>query len=802
MEPDASPSELMFTWVSKKVGVMLRAPLHWEVKDLQLEVGATLPGLTPCIIFYDRYGYILPNDTAQPASGEEGFSGEGVLELSPRSISIVVQDLTAPTTLRDLCKSCLKAALTTENVKEVDGNDSIREINVGKKTQTALTLCGRPAFRFSYSAHGSEWEGSHVFGTVDGDRAVIVTLKTTSEDVYESLPGYTDTLLEPHLKAAGNFALFPPEAQPEVSEDDKLFDRAQASGMVAKWELGVLSYRNATAAIAFRLPAYPLQFKLGSSIIMANARQNIFNVTIVLKVLPPADPSADDDLDHITRTQQPVEISLGIDIEDIVRAHRSTIMSAAEYGSTKLKAIMSEFTNTKPSGAPLTNYIGNRSGVSYLWTGHLSTAMSSKFYKAMCCVTLSSNKGIVVSYFTRTGQGLFDMNLHIMQDLLKDIYFIPEREADGDFSLPDAVSVRLMNAGDFEPTFTNKPAQMNRYVYLAGCSTNGEVAGFDGAPMKITADGARAEEEAPVETSRRKKDRGKNKTAAAVVEEEADSLIDVSDVAWIQRAFNTYDEYPDDVAKAEGDGEAGADPDAPPAAAGEGGEADEGAPHAEDGAADPASPAAGTEGVDEAGGDGDDDGQEEAGFGDPEGGGVPGEEREDPTSPAGALSPQSAQTDGEEGDEVTGVSLYQIYQKACARRGVKPNSRFSLILPQDSLYDHSLHDLDLSLSYFGKGFAAVVYLFKFTPNLHTIAFNNMSLTNDDVATLCAACLHLPNLRALELAHNPHISLASARPLLNLAKRMPTLRRVDLTETAMGPDVVGLIRAELQKNELG
>ncbi|KAJ9438810.1 hypothetical protein DIPPA_11731 [Diplonema papillatum] len=520
-----------------------------------------------------------------------------------------------------------------------------------------------------------------------------------------------------------------------------------------------------------------------------------------------------------------------------------------------MKQVMAEYANTKPSGVPLTSTIGKRSGVSYLWTGSTSSQVGSVFCKSLCCATLSGNTGVVVSYWTRSGQGWFDMNLHIMQELLKDVHFISEREAMRHSPASGGMqTVRLRTERDFADSFakdrngeqpSKADTQVPHYVFLASCSTDGEPPDTHGIGEVIRPYGCiETGMLAADTTSKEKSPRSSTRSASPLqdAEEKPATLLDVSDIPWIaaraaSRALAaTRAENREGEEEEAAPGEAvcqhppDAAPPSPSTASGEQAAADAGAldvlPPAPDQAA-----GAETQGEEETA-DGAQSGKVDdlaSPPNDSSGGarqveedvsGFNGASREEHGSrpEQAVVELPGVDEGGADGEVDWGVvrgwsdaefdgwarasGIRQVYAGACLRLGLKPNSRFLSRLPGDRARSRAITELDLSLNYFGKAFAAVAALLQYLPSLARLTLNDVSLTNDDVGRLCAACQGLPALAEISLQKNPKVSLASSRALLHLVKANRGLTKVDLRGTDIGPDVCKLVEEQARKNAEG
>ena len=744
-----------YKWESRSAGLSLRVPLHFEVKDRHVEVGASLPlWEPPAVVFFDKWGEAAAKETEE----------DEVSHVLPRTVAISSRPNPEGLTLKQFCRATLLEILQLRAIAEIDGETDLHRISVGEQLNQECSIDGRPVFvtRFSYAVgQGKDWSGYVLIGCVSKmGSLVLVSVRCRSHDVYPTLYEYAVQCLSRTLSGL------------EASVADPNFirhpQRAALSNSIA--DKGEITYRNANVAFEFSLPAYPLSLQIGKSILQSTTAHLIFSMLITIRMTPPEVGGAPEENGsaYETSSQQLVEACLGVDIEDVTKARHASILSTAEYGALKIRSTMSEFTNTKPSGTPLTNFIGNRSGVSYLWTGSLSGAVSSRFCKCMSCVTLNSNKGVAVSYFTKTGQGLFDMNLHLLQDLLKDIYFIPEGEADGPFNGDDVMSIRLQNAEDFATSFGGETAMngnpaksVARYVFLAKSSTNGVVAanGTQFVPICDQPDTDTSD------TTRRKKKRNNEKDVS-----DADDFIDVSGIAHLRieerPPSSASEDNPDSVNDAaESPKNLSKEPHLSP-------KADDASPQC--------SPAASVHNVSEVLSD---------------------TQQMDPVSPTSAppLSPQSLSGGAANGavyvgDE--GVSLRRVYALNCSKRGAKPNSRLLSVLPSEAASSPS-EVLDLSLNYFGKFFDTALYLFKFFPKVAFLILDDMNLTNADVKLLSAACEQLPALCSLSLKNNVDVSLASSKALLCAIKNCPNLVEMHLEGTSLGKDVIGLLAVEMQ-----
>ena len=821
--PDELAEEFTYTWRSAMHGISLRVPLHFAILDAHSEDrGCALPSFAPAVVFHDKWGELqrLSLVGEEGAEREEddggvggvGAGGDGVLHVMPRTVSLSVRENTEGWDLAEFCRHALRDVLSVPTVTEVDGETDLHRIPVRSKLVAAGAggLGDGPSFEFSFCspAPGGAWAGCRVLGccmeAAASSRLVLMCIRSFSEDVYACLPQYVASVVS--LLTRGSKGLCAFERQKKADTDGGFYSAAASAD--ARWRLGEVSYRNAAAAVAFTLPAYAVQFHPGGSLIQAAQRHNLFSLVMQLRLHPAPEAEAEQGSspEAFYQAQQPVEVSLGIDVEDVMKARNETILSAAAYGGLKMKSVMQGFTNTKPSGTPLTSYIGNRSGVSYLWTGNLSTATTSRVCKAMCCVTLNGNNGVVVSYFTRTGQGLFDMHLHILQQLLQDICFIPEGEADGRFDGAAATTVRLSTEEDFAATFKEDAAadKLARYVALAARSTGGLVPGTVAAPISSllgTRDAAAtppsggAKETttggAPRRTLRSAGSSGRSaatddtgssggeKAAAAAASAEQNDFVDVSDMAHLNQEAQAHEDS-EEAGWGEGDGEGEEDAAAAQeeedggedgGGAGSPGKAEAGSPPLAVGAS-PVPPV--------------DSEEEESPDSDQVGGG-------------GTEAREGGGGGGLEGTlEVAGANLRQLYARACAGQGAKPNSRLLEMLPTYSASWHC-ETLDLSLNYFGKAFSAVLRLFDCMPCVTHLVLEDMNLSNGDASALCTAAARLPCLRSLSLRGNPHISLASSKALLKLLKARPTVVELRLEGTSVGDHVIGMLKSEAEAN---
>eukprot|EP00756_Hemistasia_phaeocysticola_P064091 Hpha_TRINITY_DN7529_c0_g1::TRINITY_DN7529_c0_g1_i1::g.19160::m.19160 len=565
-DAEGSREGLQVEWLHDELGVRISYPLYWGLAEPS-EFASELPSWRPRLVIRDKEGVQVDQllkraeraeeegepEEEEPAEERERLvrklivymeqhQPEGDLEGSSKSPRKDPQAM-FESELRNTCMSCLKELLRNPRVVEIDGVSDLKSIRVGEKCQQGLILAGFRAFGFHYSLKARPgrreedcWR--YLIGTYDPRRratVVVVVATVQQEAAGDALLKYVNSIVCPHLGSAAHFEVFRPQPPEEEPEEDLAYAGELRRGRRERQERGVVRFRHSTAAIAFEIPAYDQDWSRGISLTRAKSHAHILRLIIRLRIHPTGPdlevPDDSGEAELIAAHRQPVDIGLGLDVEDIVRARHPGILSAADYAALKMRPVMVEFLNTKPNGAPLTHSIGNRSGVSFLWTGNISMdTRLTNYQKVMCSGTVSNNKGVVISFFTKMGQGLFDTNLHIMQDLLKTVRFIPEREADGPFNEAKATTERLDKEEHFRQAFSSREGGggvlVPRYTFLASCSTAGGAPNGSGHAGLLLPD-ERGFNEDDDKKATKKKARGK----ATSAEQDGDSVIDVSDIA-------------------------------------------------------------------------------------------------------------------------------------------------------------------------------------------------------------------------------------------------------------------------------
>eukprot|EP01062_Namystynia_karyoxenos_P070028 TRINITY_DN65404_c0_g1_i1.p1 TRINITY_DN65404_c0_g1~~TRINITY_DN65404_c0_g1_i1.p1 ORF type:complete len:979 (+),score=338.18 TRINITY_DN65404_c0_g1_i1:82-2937(+) len=855
---DANRGGDLLDWVHLGAGCRLAFPLQWGIAH-RGDFAAELHGCQPRVVLRDSCGTSVDvlrkaqPVVEEPAAAADDASRAGSVmitreagdapEVARRFIAVYIDDYPDPSQqgkdweshrsslvppkrgadaqaaydaeLRKLCKQVLKLTLHQEHLHDIDGVTDVRQIRVGDKCNRGLYIGGFRAFGFAYTLYHKRDRTNagyrYLVGSFDPRRHVRTTfiICTDDEALQTALPRYAQEVLCAHLGSQQNFQLFrPPATADEPAPGDIVSELGRGDQM--RQEHGYVRYCNAGAALSLSVVAHPQQWQRGVSLTRARSAAHILRLIVRMRVHPTAQDTAalamddlDDELAGIA--VQPVDVSLGVDVEDIVRARHPGLMSAAQYASLKMKPVMLEFQNTKPNGAPLANTIGGRSGMSFLWTGNVSgESRMTNYQKAMCSATICNNKGVVASFFTKMGQGIFDTNLYIMQDLLKYMCFIPEREADGPFDTARATKERLCSADDFKEAFAGKEGGgthlVARYTFLASCFADGGVAGrwgpqAGGHPkvIQIEPEGEGGEEE-------RRGRRRQAKARPAAADQDTNSAVDVSDIPHIQKAAEEETQQREYWAKVnESLGEDGAQqydhpleregmeggPPAPPALPPDEPPAAEQSPQAASGAE---SAAASPEAVPDS-----PQPTARSAQSPPEGAA---EEEAAPSEPQRSPRAEAAPALTVEEREMVGTGLRHMYLMICERHGVRPNSRFLSKLPTDGAVTATIESLELSWNYFGKGFAAALELLLHMPRVLSVELDDMSLTNEDVRAMCAVAAQHPRLQRISLRDNPKVSLASGKALLGLVRSCPRIEVIDLDGTSIGEEVIDRIQAEI------
>ncbi|KAG5487554.1 hypothetical protein LSCM1_07511 [Leishmania martiniquensis] len=132
--------------------------------------------------------------------------------------------------------------------------------------------------------------------------------------------------------------------------------------------------------------------------------------------------------------------------------------------------------------------------------------------------------------------------------------------------------------------------------------------------------------------------------------------------------------------------------------------------------------------------------------------------------------------------KIRAPSLQEVYIRSCAEMGLRPNSAFTSLLPDQGGSDYPAASVDLSRNYVGdKGIAPVLATVEKMPHLRALILSENGLRNHGVELVCASAINLPQLEFLELSDN-FISEGAAVPLLRLIERHHKLQMVAFENT--------------------
>ncbi|KAJ9470507.1 hypothetical protein DIPPA_15317, partial [Diplonema papillatum] len=324
-----------FTYTSEKHGVKAVFPFSWSVE--QADELKSFPGFTPVVALTDKWGSLWP-DEGSDQSGDDEEGDVHVAMMAPRTVCIMTRDWipsadVASDDMMAVLRECLCATVRdvvrqTETLLEINGQSDWSQLSLPHDS-VQHCLAGRPAFYFSFSSapkNGvSAWQGCHVLGTFDkaSQRIIVLLARTTSDDVYRLLSSYAAEVLMPHFGSADHLSFENPRspATRGGSSTALLAGRNEASE-AAKWELGSITVRNIPAGMAFTIPAYCMSFDSKKSLLSPEARDQLMAYTLHLKVYPhdiyDALPTTDSDPPP-SISQQPVDVTLGFDVEDLTQ---------------------------------------------------------------------------------------------------------------------------------------------------------------------------------------------------------------------------------------------------------------------------------------------------------------------------------------------------------------------------------------------------------------------------------------------------------------------------------------------------
>jgi hypothetical protein len=161
-----------------------------------------------------------------------------------------------------------------------------------------------------------------------------------------------------------------------------------------------------------------------------------------------------------------------------------------------------------------------------------------------------------------------------------------------------------------------------------------------------------------------------------------------------------------------------------------------------------------------------------------------------------------------EGDGGTpyGPSLRDVYARCCEVQQCRPNSYLMQKLPAQPELTYSVEELDLSSNYVGhNGFVAVLHLLEHLPRLRVVYFNNMSLDNTDVESLCYVLAANATVQEVHLENNIGISLPATRHFTALLRVNRRIEVLALDGTRLSPALINSLKAEatrLRDNNTG
>ncbi|KPA74362.1 hypothetical protein ABB37_09341 [Leptomonas pyrrhocoris] len=152
-----------------------------------------------------------------------------------------------------------------------------------------------------------------------------------------------------------------------------------------------------------------------------------------------------------------------------------------------------------------------------------------------------------------------------------------------------------------------------------------------------------------------------------------------------------------------------------------------------------------------------------------------------------------------EGCTPYGPSLRDVYARCCEAQQCRPNSYLMQKLPAQPTLTYSVEELDLSSNYVGhNGFVAVLHLLEHLPRLRAVYFNNMTLDNVDVESLCYVLATNATVRAVHLENNTGISLPAMRHFTALLRVNRHIEVLSLDGTRLSPTLVASLKAEASR----
>eukprot|EP00760_Papus_ankaliazontas_P000289 PhM_4_TR10048/c1_g1_i2/m.99359 len=147
-----------------------------------------------------------------------------------------------------------------------------------------------------------------------------------------------------------------------------------------------------------------------------------------------------------------------------------------------------------------------------------------------------------------------------------------------------------------------------------------------------------------------------------------------------------------------------------------------------------------------------------------------------------------------------GTSARSVYERECARLGLKKNTGVLALFSPIPLDDSTVKSLDLSNNFLGDhGLLALLPALQRLPHLTTLSLSNNGLRNPGVHELIEVVKRHPSIASLDLSNN---KFTIGRELLVLINLNPRIRHVNVSHTALDLALQERISRKLDRRALG
>lgn len=207
-------------------------------------------------------------------------------------------------------------------------------------------------------------------------------------------------------------------------------------------DYGEIRYEDQDAAISFSLALRPLRFRPDFSPTKTVGVGSIACMTLELNLFESLiDDEAVAEVAGMPKYKMN-QVLLCLEVEDVARMNYPEVMTTSEYAERKTSRLLEGLSDAKVVGTSTLLLIGPRIG-----SNHIITFQYEPFHglaKAMYVSTLVGNFGVTAYYLTKLGGGYFESHLHLLNELLRRLEYLPQHRDNITFSRFDVVNVRLL----------------------------------------------------------------------------------------------------------------------------------------------------------------------------------------------------------------------------------------------------------------------------------------------------------------------------------------------------------------------